>query len=94
MGPVHLLELFREVNIVGKEDPRGRDNILIGGSMAEKLNDKEIVSFEELLMANMYQLDALTQLLVEKGIIREDEFLLKLKQVQLEYERKRKGKVQ
>jgi hypothetical protein len=62
--------------------------------MAEKLNDKEMVSFEELLMSNMYQLDAVTQLLIEKGIIGEDEFLLKLKQVQLEYERKRKGRAQ
>jgi hypothetical protein len=62
--------------------------------MAEKLNDKEMVSFEELLMSNMYQLDAVTQLLIEKVIIDEEEFLLKLKQVQLEYERKRKGKTQ
>ena len=37
--------------------------------MAEKLDEKELVSFEELLMANVIRLDAGTQLLVEKGII-------------------------
>jgi len=47
--------------------------------MAEKLDEKELVSLEELLMANMYQLDALTQLLAEKGIITEKEFYTKLK---------------
>ena len=39
--------------------------------MAEKLDEKELVSFEELLMANMIQTDAVTQLLIEKGIISE-----------------------
>jgi hypothetical protein len=39
--------------------------------MAEKRNDKELVSFEELVMVNIVQLDAVTQLLVEKGIITE-----------------------
>jgi hypothetical protein len=57
--------------------------------MPEKLNDKEIVSFEELLMANVIQLDAVTQLLVEKGIIKEKKFFTKLKQVQYEWESKR-----
>ena len=61
--------------------------------MAEKLNDKEIVSYEELLMANVIQLDAVTQLLIEKGIISEEEFFVKLKQVQAEWERKRAIKV-
>jgi hypothetical protein len=53
--------------------------------MAEKLDDSELVSFKELLMANNYQADALTQLLIEKGIFTEQEFYLKLKQVQLQY---------
>jgi hypothetical protein len=53
--------------------------------MAEKLDDSELVTFKELLMANNYQTDALTQLLIEKGIITEQEFYLKLKQVQLQY---------
>ena len=42
-----------------------------GIPMAEKLDSKELVSFEELLMANSIQVDALSQLLIEKGIISE-----------------------
>ena len=42
--------------------------------MAEKLNDSETVSFDELLMANVIQIDALSQLLIEKGLITEQEF--------------------
>jgi len=61
--------------------------------MAEKLDDKEVVNYEELLMANVYQLDAVTQLLIEKGLITEQEFYTKLKQVQAEWERKRGSKV-
>ena len=61
--------------------------------MAEKLNDKEIVSYEELLMANVIQTDAVAQLLIEKGIFTEQEFFTKLKQVQGEWESKRGTKV-
>ena len=59
--------------------------------MAEKLDKKEITTPEELFCANMYQLDAVTQLLIEKGLITEQEFFIKLKQVQDEWERKRTG---
>ena len=61
--------------------------------MAEKLDPKEIVSFEELLMANMIQIDTLSQLLIEKGIITEQKFYTKLKAVQADYERKKGTKV-
>jgi hypothetical protein len=37
--------------------------------MAEKLNPKETVSFEELLMSNVYTQEALINLLDSKGII-------------------------
>jgi len=57
--------------------------------MAEKLDDKELVSFKEMLMANTIQVDALAQLLIEKGIIKEEEFFTKLKKVQIEYQSKR-----
>ena len=57
--------------------------------MAEKLNDKEIVSYEELLMANVIQTDTVAQLLIEKGIFTEQEFFTKLKQVQGEWESKK-----
>ena len=38
--------------------------------MAEKLHSKETVSFEELLMSNVYIQEALINLLDAKGIIR------------------------
>ena len=57
--------------------------------MAEELDPEELVSFKELLIANAIQVDALTQLLIGKGIITEQEFFSKLKQVQAEYQDKR-----
>ena len=46
--------------------------------MAEKLDPKDLVLFEELLTANSIQVDALAQLLIEKGIITKEEFFEKL----------------
>ncbi len=57
--------------------------------MAEKLNDKELVTFKEMLMANSIQVDALAQLLIEKGLITEEEFYAMLKKVQGEYQSKK-----
>ena len=37
--------------------------------MAEKLDEKELVSFKELLMANSIQADAMAQLHIEKGFL-------------------------
>ena len=56
--------------------------------MAEKLDQSELVSFRELLIANSIQIDAIAMLLIEKGLIAKDEFDTKLKQVQMEYQRK------
>jgi hypothetical protein len=56
-------------------------------AMAEKLDPKELVSFKELLMANSMQVVAVAQLLIEKGIITKEEFIAKLKQVQMEYKK-------
>lgn len=53
--------------------------------MARKLDERELVSFKELLMANSIQVDAAVQLMIEKGFFTKDEFFTKLKQVQLEY---------
>jgi len=61
--------------------------------MAEKLTEKELVTFKELVMANSVQVDALAQLLIEKGIITEQEFFAKLKQVQADYPRNVSHKV-
>ena len=38
--------------------------------MAEKLDPKEMVSFEELLISNVIEQDALVNLLEKKGIIK------------------------
>jgi hypothetical protein len=43
--------------------------------MAIPLDPKQIVSFEELLMSQVIQQEALTRLLVEKGIFTKGEFL-------------------
>ena len=53
--------------------------------LAEKLDEKELVSFKEMLMANSIQVDAVCQLLIEKGKIIEEEFYRKLKEVQREF---------
>jgi len=53
--------------------------------MAEKLDPKELVSFEELLISNSIQIEALTQLLVEKGLIDFEEVFEKLKEVKKNY---------
>ena len=57
--------------------------------MAQKLSDKDLVSFKGLLMVNSIQVDALAQLLIEKGIISREEFCRKLKEVQSEYDSKK-----
>ena len=56
--------------------------------MAEKLDQDELVSFRELLIANSIQIDAMAMLLFEKGLITKDEFFAKLKQVRMEYKSK------
>ena len=61
--------------------------------MAEKLDDKELVTFRELLITNAIQVDALAQLLIEKGIITEEEFYTRLKHVQAEYDAKKATRV-
>ncbi|UCH21463.1 MAG: hypothetical protein JSU83_23695 [Deltaproteobacteria bacterium] len=57
--------------------------------MAQKRDDSKLVSFKELLMANSSQVDTLAQLLIEKGVITQDEFFTILKQVPAEYQGKR-----
>ena len=54
--------------------------------MAQKLDDRETVSFKELLMANSMQVDALAQLMIRKGFIKKEEFFDMLKEVQAEYQ--------
>jgi hypothetical protein len=56
----------------GQKDSRVATN---GGPMATPLDPKQIVSFEELLMSQVVQQEALTGLLVEKGIFTQEELL-------------------
>jgi hypothetical protein len=54
--------------------------------MAEKLDESQVVTREELLMSQMIQLDTVTQLLIKKGIFTEQEFFTELKEVQAQYQ--------
>jgi len=54
--------------------------------MTQSLDPKDLVTFKELLMANSIQVDALVQLLIEQGLISEQRFFQKLKQVQAQYQ--------
>ena len=56
--------------------------------MATPLDPDDLVSFKELLIANSIQNDAIVQLLIEEGIITQEKFISKLKQVQAQYEAK------
>ena len=58
--------------------------------MAEKLDQSELgkfkellISIQELLISHSTQIDAVTQILVEKDIITNDELAAKLKQLQM-----------
>ena len=50
--------------------------------MAEKLDPKQTVSFKELLMSEVIQMEALINLLDKKGIISKQELLEEMKRVQ------------
>ena len=54
--------------------------------MAQPLDPNDLVSFQELLMANSIQVDPAVQLMIEKGFFTEQEFFAKLKQVQAQYQ--------
>jgi hypothetical protein len=47
--------------------------------MAEKLNNKEVVSYKELIMSEVIQSEALINLLDKKGIISKQELLEEMK---------------
>jgi hypothetical protein len=59
--------------------------------MATKLNDDELVSFKELLMSNEIYMEALVQLLVDKGLFTKEELLGKVKQVQMDMVKAQSG---
>jgi hypothetical protein len=49
--------------------------------LAEKLDPKEVVSFEELLMSNVIEQEALVNLLERKGVITKAELLEEIKRL-------------
>ncbi len=52
--------------------------------MAEKLDPREVVTFEELLRAMMIEQDATRRILVRKGLLTKEEVLEKIKVVRRE----------
>jgi len=58
--------------------------------MTIPLDPKEIVTIQELAISNMLEIEAMRELLPEKGIITKDEFIAKFKKLSREI--KEKGK--
>jgi hypothetical protein len=56
--------------------------------MAQKLDPKEIVEWQEIAYSNMIQQEALLRLLVKKGLITEEEYAAELRQVAKEVDAK------
>ena len=56
--------------------------------MAEEHDPKELDRIQEVLMANSIMIETLTQLLMEKEIVSNEEFFTKLKKVKDDYQRK------
>ncbi len=61
-----------------------------GLPVPEDSESKKLVGLEKLLVSNTIQLEAVTRLLLEKGIIEEDELLALMKTVQAEYQNNQK----
>lgn len=57
--------------------------------MAEKADPKQLVTFEELLRARLYEQEALRRVLVRKGLVTNEEVLEEVKAVRRESEGKR-----
>ncbi|MDM8522802.1 hypothetical protein QUF80_05460 [Desulfococcaceae bacterium HSG8] len=56
--------------------------------METKLDEKETATFKELLISEIIQTEALTRLLIEKGIISQEEYVDMLRRVQAEYDKR------
>ena len=57
--------------------------------MAEKLDPRQAVTFEELLRTCLYEQEALRRVLVRKGLVSNEEVLEEIKRVRRELEAKR-----
>jgi hypothetical protein len=56
--------------------------------MGKAARQSDLVGYKELLIANSIQIDTLTQLLIETGVITEERFFAKLREVQADYNRR------
>ncbi len=54
--------------------------------MGEKFDPDEVITYDELIMANTMKIDALVELMIDKGIITEKEFFHKLRELQHAYQ--------
>jgi len=57
--------------------------------MAEKLDPRQVATFEELLRACLYEQEALRRVLVRKGVLTNEEVLEEVKAVRSELEGRR-----
>ena len=55
--------------------------------MVQALDPKEIAEFRAMVMVNTIQVDTMYQLLIQKGYFTVAEFLEKMKEVQMDYEK-------
>ena len=55
--------------------------------VSEDLDTKKMAGFEKLLVSTTIQLEAITRLLLQKGMIKEEELLEVMNQIQSEYHR-------
>ena len=70
----------------------GRDHVRprIGGEKVASEGNRQTVSFEELAYSNMLTLNALVELLTEKGLLSKQEILERVKQLQMQSQAKKK----
>ena len=75
----------------GPERRSGKDRRteLENGEMivVDQSDSNEIATIQDLLMANSMQLDAIAQLLIEKGLFSKEELFDMLKRIQKEYQK-------
>jgi hypothetical protein len=55
--------------------------------LADQNDSNEISTIQDLLMANSMQLDAIAQLLIEKGVFSKEDLFNMLKRIQKEYQK-------
>jgi hypothetical protein len=89
----HLDRRWIKSHYQGEERRSGNDrrseiefkNLDINLPVSEDSDSKKFVGLERLLVSNTVQLEAVTRLLLEKGILDENELLSMMKTVQSEY---------